>query len=459
MPVWKPIVPSGEAPLYERIADAIEQDIRDGALPSGTRLPPHRDLAHALSVSIGTVTKAYGEAERRGLLVGHVGRGSFVAGRSHGAAASNGPVDLALNLPAGGPGPRHFAEALARLRRRSDLALAAEYAPPEGLESVRRIGGQWLQSRHGVAIDPAEIIQTNGGQHALALAFGAIARPGETILCEAATFYGVKTLAEVVPYRLHGVDLDAGGLKPAALEKAIAETGARVVYTIPTLQNPTTITMTAARRKQIAAIARKRDLLIVEDEAYRAIAAPEDRPPTFTELAPDRTIHVATISKAFSPGLRLGFLRAPTSAIREQILHHVRAIGYAPPALGALVFSQWIEDGTADLIADQIVQDALARSDVARRILGSAMTPPGSQQSIHVWIPMSALDAERAAGRALRAGVELTPPDAPIVAPDKISGLRVCLGGAPDLVALEAALTVVAQALQSDVGHQTRALV
>ena len=139
--------------------------------------------------------------------------------------------------------------------------------------------------------------------------------PTNLLLSKKAADAGVKTLAEVVPYRLHGVDLDAGGLKPAALEKAIAETGARVLYTIPTLQNPTTITMTAARRKQIAAIARKRDLLIVEDEAYRAIAAPGDRPPTFTELAPDRTIHVATISKAFSPGLRLGFLRAPTSAI------------------------------------------------------------------------------------------------------------------------------------------------
>ena len=456
---WKPVVRSGETPLYERIADAIERDIRDCVLQAGARLPPHRDLAHTLSVSIGTITKAYGEAERRALIVGYVGRGSFVAERSHGGATSDGPMDLALNLPAGGPGQRHFAEALARLRRRSDLALAAEYTPPEGLESVRRIGSEWLQSRHGVAIDPGEIIQTNGGQHALALTFGAIARPGETILCEAATFYGVKTLAEVLPYRLHGVDLDAGGLTPAALEKAIAETGARVLYTIPTLQNPTTITMTTARRKQIAAIARKRDLLIVEDEAYRAIAAPEDRPPTFTELAPDRTIHVATISKAFSPGLRLGFLRAPTSAIREKILHHARAIGYAPPALGALVFSQWIEDGTADLIADQIIQDARTRSDIAKKILGNAMAPPGSQQSIHVWLPMSALDAERAAGRALRAGVELTPPDAPIVASDKVSGLRVCLGGAPDRASLESALTVVAQALQSDVSHQTRALV
>lgn len=462
MTAWKPDVPAGDAPLYERIADAIECDIRDGTLPPGVRLPPHRDLAHVLSVSIGTITKAYGEAERRGLLFGHVGRGSFVAGggRPHPSSAPDGTIDLARNLPAGGPGAKHFAEALARLRRRPDLALVAEYAPPEGLEAVRRIGAEWLRRRHGMEdVSVNDIIQSNGGQHALALVFGALCRPGDMILCEAATFHGAKTLAEVGSYRLHGVELDAGGLKPASLEKAIVETGARVLYTIPTLQNPTTITMSASRRKQVATIARKHNVLIVEDEAYRAIASLEDRPPTFAELAPERTIHVATVSKAFSPGLRLGFLRTPNAVVRDQILRHVRATGYAPPALGALVFSQWVEDGTADLIADQIVEDARNRFDVAKRILGSAIATAGSRQSLHVWLPMSPLEAERTAGRALRAGVEVTPPDAPIVAADKISGLRICLGGAASLAVLESALTVIAQSLQAEVSRQGRAVV
>ena len=95
------------------------------------------------------------------------------------------------------------------------------------------------------------IIQCNGGQHGLALAFAARARPGDTIMCEAATYPGIRTLAEHTGYRLRGVGMDARGIEPEALARCARETGARTLVVIPTLQNPTTITLDAARRAEV----------------------------------------------------------------------------------------------------------------------------------------------------------------------------------------------------------------
>jgi DNA-binding transcriptional MocR family regulator len=463
MKIWKPEVKDGPAPLYERIADAIERDVKDGRIDAGSRLPPHRDLAHALSVSIGTVTRAYGEAERRGLLSGHVGRGSFVspgAGDAGPPALPDAPVSLALNVPPPCSAPAYLAEALTRLRRRPDIAGAARYSPPEGLDTVRWAGADWMRRRHGLErVSADQLIQTNGGQHALALIFGAVCRPGETILCEAATFHGMKSLADMAGYRLCGVALDEEGLVPAALDEAAAASGARVLYTIPTLQNPTTSIAGATRRAAIAAIAQRRDLLIVEDDAYRCFARLEDLPPAFGDLVPERTFYVASLSKSLAPGLRLGFVRPPMARWREALLRAVRATGYAPPALGGLIFSQWLEEGTAERLAGEIADEARRRTDMARAVLGERLAAVRSGRSLHVWLPMSPLAAERTAGRALRAGVEVTPPDAPIVAADKIAGLRICLGGASDLPTLERSLAVIARVMEAEITDPARSIV
>lgn len=463
MTEWSPSVGEGAAPLYERIADAIEQDVRAGRLSAGARLPPHRDLAERLAVSVGTVTKAYGEVERRGLISSHVGRGSFV-GRYRGAAASqpvdSGSINLAHNIPPLVSSAEHLTEALSRLRRRPDLSMATGYTPPEGFESARRAAADWLRRRHGIeSIAADDLIQCNGAQHGMALAFAAACRPGETILCEAASFHGMKSLAEYSGYRLAGVAMDDEGILPADFDRAITERTARALYIIPTLQNPTTITTSPSRRRQIADIARRRDVLIVEDDAYRPIAAPQISLPSFVDLAPEQTIYIATVSKSISPGLRLGFLRLPNLRLRELVLRGIRATGYSLPPLGALVFSQWCEDGVADLIADEILHESRRRVDLARSIFGDLMRPLPAAQSLHIWLPMPALDAERAAGRAGRAGIEMTPADAPIIAADQISGLRVCLGAAPRLDVLERGLRIVARALDAEVDGRASAII
>lgn len=459
---WQPDISTGNAPVYERLVTALQDDVRDGRLTPGDRLPPQRELAHRLSLSVGTVSRAYVEAERRGFISSHVGRGSFVADRArpHSSPDDTGPLDLAHNVPPLDPAERWIGEGLSRVRQRADLATAASYGPPEGLPSIREAGASWLKRRHGVARASADrLIQCNGGQHGLALAFSALARRGDTILCEAATYPGIRTVADHAGYRLQGVAMDDRGIDPEALSRCADETGARVLVVIPTLQNPTTITLDAARRAQIIEVACAYDLTIVEDDAYR-VFADRGAPNCFADLAPDRTLMIAGVSKAVAPGLRLGFLLPPDDEhVRDRLLLGIRAWGYSPPSLGGLVFSQWEQDGTADRIADDVIAESEARTQLAASILGKAMAVPGAGRSLHVWMPMPMLDAERLSARALRASIAVTPPDGPIIDAVAPSGVRLCLGGPRSRDALEQALHDIAGMLSPAGGSAARGLV
>jgi DNA-binding transcriptional MocR family regulator len=447
---WTPTLPPGAAPLYERLLDALRADIASGVLNDGDRLPPQRDLAHRLGLGLGTVTRAYVEAEKAGLVQGHVGRGSFVrsgtAASRTPAAASSGPINLAQNIAPQRAAADHLVEALAKLRRRPDLLDHLAYAPLAGLETQRRAGAAWL-ARSGKleGVDWTRLICCAGAQQGLALALGALARPGDTVLCEASTYQGVKAIAEYGGLRLRGLAMDAEGVRPDALEAA-ARDGARVAALLPTLQNPTGRIMSLRRREEIVAVARKHDLWLVEDDIYAVYAGP-NHPPPLAVLAPERVFHVSGVSKSLAPGLRAGYLVAPPGEHLDRVLRAARALTYAPPALGGLIATQWIEDGTADLIAAAGVAETTTRLAMALEILGSAAEPPASPAAPHLWLPMGELEAERLAGRALREGVEVTPPGAPVVTPGQETGVRICLGPATDLAELEKGLRVVAAAL------------
>ncbi|MBB2206182.1 aminotransferase-like domain-containing protein [Gluconacetobacter takamatsuzukensis] len=472
--MWRPDIPPPPGPLYSRLADAMERDVASGLLPAGSRLPPQRELAFALGLSIGTVTKAYAEAERRGLLVAQVGRGSFIRDASPDitiatsfdpapfapqAAPPAATIDLRCNVPPRVGLSRALERAVADLAATGHLESAVQYIQASGLRSVREAGAAWLARRYGLACDPADLIQCNGGQHAIALVLSSLCRPGDTVLCESATFYGARTAAEHLGLTLRGVAMDEEGLIPAALERAAAETRARVLFTLPTLQNPTTRTMSLSRRQDIARIARQHDLTIFEDDAYYTYADPADRPPPIATIAPERTVYLASISKGLCPGLRLAFVTLPPNVARERIMRGIRALGYCPPALGGMIFARWVADGTADALADAVQAETAVRLAMAHRVLGLAIDPPGAVRSPHVWVPLPPLAAQRTLNRALRAGVELTPPEACSVSRDADSGLRICLGAPDDHPALERALHIVRAAIRDPATSEATSIV
>lgn len=445
---WTPVLADDANTVSGRLLAALRRDIDEGRLAPGTKLPPHRDLAHRLGIGIGTVTSVYGEAARQGLLTATVGRGSFVADTLPKAGSADGLIELSRNLPPLSFVQRRFGPALARLSKRGDLSQLIDYAPPAGHEAHRRTAAHWLRRVSGLRDARADrLVITAGGQQAMSLALDILCRPGDTIMTEAATYFGVRSIAQESGYRTLGLAMDAQGLWPEAFDRA-ASAGARILYTLPTLQNPTGRIMGDSRRAEIVAIARRHGVWIVEDDLYSAFAT-GNAPPPLAAYAPERCFYINGTSKALAPGLRTGFLIVPDDDHLDRVLRRIRAQVYAPPGIGALIGSQWMEDGTADDIVAEIHEEILARGKLAMEKLGAALSPPGDPRCPHLWLPMAELEAERFAARAMRAGVELTTPSAPLVDPSSISGVRLCLGTATDRAQLGAALDRIVTALDA----------
>jgi len=471
---WIPALQERTGTIHDRLLTALEHDIDSGKLKPGDRLPSHRELAHRLGIGIGTVTKAYVAAERRGLLVSRVGSGTIVADIA-GSTTSNVTlhpsaaemIDLTLNLPPLTVAAERLAETLARLRRNPSIHEYATFAPHAGFERDRRAAAAWLErTAHLEGADWHRLLLCTGAQHAMSLALEQICRPGDVVMTEAATFHGMKSLAEYRGYRLVGLPMDEEGLLPEALDRAAASGISRVVYTQPTLHNPTARTMTPARRNEIVSVARRHNLWILEGDIYAALAwcGEKPRPNTvpvhpIAHLAPERTFYASSMSKALAPGLRAGFLIVPDREYFEKVWSAIRATCYAASALGPLVATQWIEDGTADEIIASVIREASTRTALAERVLGAVLEKPSHPASFHVWIPLPEAEAEQIAGRALRQRVVLTPPSASLIDAQLISGIRLCLGTAPNRAALQRALDVVATLLSSNIDDRSRSVV
>jgi len=448
---WLPKLDPGSDSIYARIVAALERDVRLGAVERGARLPPQRSLADHLHVSVGTVTKAYLEAERRGLVYAHVGRGTFVsqAGsqRTTGEAARDRVVDLSLNVAPQEAAARRLLSTPTG-KRNSDLLEALAYSPAPGPDAHRRAAVAWLTQVAHFEPEWMRLLMTNGAQQAMSLVFGLLCRPKDTVLCEAATFFGMRRLADHCDYTLHGIEMDEEGLRPEALERAVKGTGAKVLYTMPTVQNPTSRTMSSGRREDIARVVRRHKLWVVEDDTYALFAprAPKGLLP-LASILPERCFYLASISKSVCTGLRVGFLCCPSGPHFDALVKAVQATVYAPSSLGGVIFSRWVNDGSAFEIADAVKAEIERRVSLAKTLLGNQIASE-IRLAPHFWLPMSELDAERTAGRALRAGVAVTAPGPAILRPDLISGLRVCLGAASDMADLTLGLERLKSAFQ-----------
>jgi DNA-binding transcriptional MocR family regulator len=428
--MWTPDLPTDGTPLSQQILAALERAVRDGGLKAGERLPPQRALARTLGVSVGTVTRAYEEADRRGLTLGHVGRGTYIARAddTDGAHTPGHQVDLSTNVPPMVAAERLLMEAWGKVRRRPEFSTVLNYGPIEGHPRYRRLVSSWLTHTAGVEpFDPSRIVITSGAQAAMDLTFSTLCKAGDVILVEELTFSGMKAIARYRGYSLAPVAMDEEGIIPDALCEAVKSTGARVLYTMPTLQNPTARTMSVARRQELIQVARRMETTIVEDDVYAAYVERRDAPPPLVNLAPEITYYISSFSKCLAPGLRTGFVAAPTALLASRIAVGLRASSHAAQSMGLLIAHQAIEAGSAEQILKENRKLLRTRSTAMRTALN---LPSGQLASMspHLWLPASASEAIRLEARLLAENVRITGLSDPVVDPERGSGLRFCVG-------------------------------
>jgi DNA-binding transcriptional MocR family regulator len=450
MTSWAPNLNQSSGPRYVAIADLLANDIAAGRLKAGDRLPTHRDLAWKLGVTVGTVTRAYAEAERRGLIAGEVGRGTFIRDRAidvlpTSANAPDGFIDLARNFPPGWRDNREIADILGDVSHSNDLSPLLGYAPNLGLASHREAGAQWL-TRSGIDVAPSQVAVTNGAQHAMVVSLSALTRPGDVVLSEQLTFYGLKSLGTHLSLRLHGVEIDEHGLMPAALDAACRQMAPKALYCMPTLQNPTTASMPEERRREIASICVRHGVTIVEDDIYGFLV--EGAPPALSSFAPDHSILLTSLSKCVAPGMRLGYLRA-NEALIERVGAALRATTWmATPLIGEIA-ARLIRSGKAMRMATQMREESKARQLIARRVLPDAEYD-SHEASFHIWLKLpEPWRREEFAAQVRRRGVGLAPADAFAIGRAPVPhAVRIGLSAARDRAQLERALSVVAEVLR-----------
>jgi DNA-binding transcriptional MocR family regulator len=452
MTSWLPDLSRFAGPRYRAIAEALAADIREGRLTAGTRLPTHRDLAWRLHVTVGTVSRAYAEAERRGLIGGEVGRGTFVREPVSARVLSfvrpeperADFIDFSFNYPIVGDEAPALAAVLARLAGSNDLDAFLHYSPSAGRPADRAAGAAWM-ARSGLETGAERVVLANGGQHALATVLSALTRAGDVIATECLTYPGMRALANLLDLRLVGLTMDEDGLLPDAFEAACRGGAIKALYTMPTLHNPTTAIMPEERRRAVAAIARRHGVAIVEDDVYGFLL--DAQPVPIANLVPELGFFIGSTSKSMAPGLRIGYVHAPLAWI-DRLAAAMRATTYMATPLMAEIASLWINDGVADALVAAKRRAATTRRRVVETALAGARFR-SHPAAFHLLLSLpDAWHADDFAAEARRRGVGLTQAAAFAVGRGSApNAVRLCFGTPASDTLLERGLRIVTDLL------------
>ena len=452
MSIWRPNPAFLQRPAYMSLADQFARAIGEGVLPAGTRLAPQRKLADELGLSVQTVSRAYEELIRRGLVLGEVGRGSFVLP----AGAENAPpylserpgelIDLSILKPV--TERMHvdrFREGLHWVADNLTAAAALSFRPNSVLPRHRQVAVDWLR-RGGIDTAPENVTITDGATSAITSAVMSAVPPGGTLAAAALTHHLLMPLCKYLGLHLEALPIDDDGISPAALDAMARKGSLRAVYMQPAAINPMAIMTSAERRRELAEIARRHDILIIENDMLNAMIL--DRPPPMAVLAPERTLHINGFTKTTLPGLRIAWLVSPGRMAAGTANRHLVTNWMATPAMVELL-SHWVTDGTVEaLIGWQ--RDALSvRHRIAREVLGGAAFR-AHPQGLHLWLELPAgRDEEEFVAQARQRGVAIASGRAfRLGERDRRDAVRIALGST-GTEELRRGLTLVAETLGS----------
>ncbi len=456
MTIWRPDPKLLKRPAYLSLAEQISRAIHDGKLPGGTQLPPHRKLADELGLSVQTVSRAYEELVRRGLVAGEIGRGSFVQSQRAEPSPPYLPerlvelVDLSILKPV--CETMHLEklrQALGWLAENLPASSALSFRPNTVFPRHRALGVEWLKTC-GLDVAPQNVTLTNGATAGMTVALMSAAPVGTTVATEAIGHHTLVPLANYLGFSLQGLPIDGDGLIPEALDAACRESEVRAVFVQPSVINPTATLMSAARRTAIAEVARKHDIAIIENDVLGPLV--ENRAPPVSAFAPERSLYITSFTKITVPGLRVGYVVAPDRFAAALANRHLVSNWMATPMV-AEIATKWVADGTAmELVRWQRAAIARRHAIAAEMLEGAGMR--GHESSLHLWLPLPAGWTEesfvaqaRLRGVAVAPGLSFRISDAPWQ-----PAVRISLGSTTE-AELQHGLGTVATLLKGDPEH------
>jgi DNA-binding transcriptional MocR family regulator len=439
-------------PLYGHLVTLLEGAISRGELPSGTKVPPERELAQRLRISRTTVVSAYRELESRGLLRGYVGRGTFVCaspepsgtpfawrGKIASAALRSSDSTLRdtlrhssdarlLSLGAGEPAidcfpTAAFQQAIDQVLKR-DARAVWRHGPTEGQPILRDA----IAERFGV---PAEsVLVLAGAQQGLDLLARCLIDPGDAVIIDRPGYLGAIQSFRAAGAKLIGWDVLRADVDE--LEDLMLRYRPKLIYTNPTFQNPTGVTLSIRARREVLKLAERYRVPIVEDGTYRELYFNEAPPPSLRELdGSNLVIHLNTFSKVMAPGLRLGWLSAAPSIV-DQIALIKQRLDPHTQNLVQFAMARLIREGSFDghlktLRAEHARRCTVMLSSIQRHVPTMSLRFSRPAGGLYLWCRLlPGASARPLLDRALAAGVAFVPGHAfyPDSAGD--SEIRIC---------------------------------
>jgi DNA-binding transcriptional MocR family regulator len=430
---------------YAKLADAVAAEIASGALKPGDRLPPQRSFAYERKIATSTASRVYTELLRRGLVVGEVGRGTFISGEARrGIAAATEPrgarIDLEFNYPLLPTQSALIAKSLEGLNRPEALDIALRQATSIGTQAARKVTADYLtRQNRDWSPKPERMVFTANGRQCIAAALAAVVPTGGRCGVEALTYPFIKGIAARLGITLVPLAMDEHGVRPDAVQKAHREAHLSALYVQPIIQNPLGMTMPSARRADLLRVVEKLDLIVIEDAVYAFL---DDEPP-LAALAPDRCVVLDSLSKKVAPGLSLGFV-VPPLRLRENVIASVRSGGWTASGFAFAAAQQLMGDGTAAELSRLKRIDAQQRQKIAVACL-SGLEIQTNSKSYHLWLTLPPhWRSQTFVAAAARRDIALTPSTTFAATPGHApNGVRLALA-APPVEQLETALRTLA---------------
>ncbi|WP_327402678.1 PLP-dependent aminotransferase family protein [Streptomyces sp. NBC_01288] len=424
---------------YRHIADRVAGDIASGRLRPGQRLPPQRVFARQRGIAGSTAGRVYAELGRRGLVVGEVGRGTFVRAAAAGPygqaiveAATTAPVNLELNYPSARGQSELLAPALAPLLRPDVLTEALRPAAATGTAAAREATAELLATPAWRPA-PDRILFSGNARQAIAATLASLVRPGGRVGVEPLTYPLVREIAERLGVTLVALAADGDGPRPESVRAAHRTAPLSALYLQPTLHNPTSVTTSEARKREIADVVRELGLPVVEDRIWSFLHP--DSPAPLAAYAPGLVHVVDGLSKRVAPGLTVGFLVVPEGRV-EAVGAALRSGGWSAGRFALEAGVRWMTDGTVARLVAAKRADAAARQRLVGEELGGFAVRADPLTYYAWWELPAPWRADTFTAAAAAHGIAVTPGTAfsvdPKVTPDAVR-LGLASAAVPDL--------------------------
>ncbi|WKA58531.1 PLP-dependent aminotransferase family protein [Planococcus shenhongbingii] len=386
---WKPDKKALKRPVFSSLASMLEQDIANGFLAPGSKLPPQRELADFLDLNFTTITRAYKVCERKGLIYAITGSGTFVApnaARSITISADHTPNRIELGFVTSFEQTNaHVTDTLQKVAKKSYVEQLLNYNDPTGMPHQKTAALNWMEPL-GIYSDPDRVAIVSGAQNALAVTLMALFEPGNRIATDLYTYSNFIELAKLFHIQLVPIIGDQFGMLPGELEKQCSQITVHGIFLMPSCSNPTTITIPDFRKQELAAVIRKHRLILIEDDIHAFLTAgiiTDYQQPMFN-LLPEQTVYICGTSKSICSGLRVAYM-VFGNGMRDRISQAIFNINVKTSSFDAEVITELILSGKAQEIVLQKKELAEQANDLYFSYFPSAENS-GHPLSFYRWL-------------------------------------------------------------------------